>query len=79
MVWVSVLRVYVVCLCVVGKVCGLFLCIKLVQSCEKSIQSALSVLVLLNIILAVVDQLCKSVFGLGSLLFRCALLISFLV
>ena len=76
---VSSFRTNVVCLCAVGKDCGLFLFIRLRQSCEKSFQSVLCILVLLVMIVAVVAQLCKSVFGFGGLLFRWELLISFLV
>ena len=76
---VSSFKTKVVCLCVVGSDCGLFLFIRLKQSCEKSFQSVLCVLVLLDIIVAVVAQLCRSVLGFGGLLLRCELLISFLV
>ena len=67
---VSSFKTKVVCLCVVGSDCGLFLFIRLKQSCEKSFQSVLCVLVLLDIIVAVVAQLCRSVLGFGGLLFR---------
>ena len=67
---VSSFKTKVVCLCVVGSDCGLFLFISLKQSCEKSFQSVLCVLVLLDIIVAVVAQLCRSVLGFGGLLFR---------